>query len=217
MVSLERGCRGLRSFCWSNKEGNWKADQWISSSVWPEGWIRTRQNGSAKMLPDSRSKRRGENQDALGWVARDRHLREQRPAAAGHAGAIEVSRAELQQSVHCSIQCIYGLKCRDLPMPLPLDAAVSTASIQTYSYTIQEYIYIYTHTSIHLYSVRITMKVARWMKSIRRYRDGKSEHYWSLDIIYIPPDSVKCTIQKTPWLNLSIMHKPQNTSTSSLF
>ena len=38
------------------------------------------------------------------------------------------------------------------------------------------------------------MKVARWMKPIRRYRDGKSEHYWPLDIIYIPPDAATCTI-----------------------
>ena len=38
------------------------------------------------------------------------------------------------------------------------------------------------------------MKVARWMMPIRRYRDGKSEHYWPLDIIYIPPDSATCTI-----------------------
>ena len=37
-------------------------------------------------------------------------------------GVIEVSRAELQENVHHLIQCIYGLKCRDLPMPLPLDA-----------------------------------------------------------------------------------------------
>ena len=33
------------------------------------------------------------------------------------------------------------------------------------------------HTSIPLYSVRITFKVGRWMKPIRWYRDGKSEHY----------------------------------------
>ena len=56
------------------------------------------------------------------------------------------------------------------------------------------HIYIYICTSIHIYSVRITMKVARWMKPIRWYRDGKSEHYWLLDIIYIPPDSSTCTI-----------------------
>src|SRR5215216_481940 len=56
------------------------------------------------------------------------------------------------------------------------------------------HIYIYLYTSIHLYSVRITLKVARWMKPIRRYRDGKFEHYWPLDIIYIPPDSATCTI-----------------------
>ena len=61
------------------------------------------------------------------------------------------------------------------------------------------------------------MKVARWMKPIQQYRDGKSEHYWPLDIIYIPPDFSTCTMQKTPWLNLSIMLKPQNTSTSPLF
>lgn len=80
-----------------------------------------------------------ENQESRtpgGWVARDRQLREPRPAAAEHVGAIEVSRAELQENVHRSIQCIYGLKCRDLPMSLPLDAAVSTTTIQTYSYTI---------------------------------------------------------------------------------
>ena len=53
---------------------------------------------------------------------------------------------------------------------------------------------IYIYTSIHLYSVRITLKVAHWMKPIRRYRDGKSEHYWPLHIIYIPPDSATCTI-----------------------
>ena len=53
---------------------------------------------------------------------------------------------------------------------------------------------IYIYTSIHLYSVRITMKVARWMKPMQWYRDGKSEHYWPLDIIYIPPDSATCTI-----------------------
>ena len=38
-------------------------------------------------------------------------------------------------------------------------------------------IYLYIYTSIHIYSVRITMKVAHWMKPIRRYKDGKSEHY----------------------------------------
>ena len=37
---------------------------------------------------------------------------------------------------------------------------------------------IYIYTSIQLYSVRITLKVARWMKPIRQFRDGKSEHYW---------------------------------------
>ena len=71
--------------------------------------------------------------------------------------------------------------------------------------------------SIPLYSVRITFKDGRWMKPIRRCRDGKSEHYWPLDIIYIPPDSAICAIYKTPWLNLIIMHKPQNTSTSPMF
>ena len=39
-----------------------------------------------------------------------------------------------------------------------------------------------------LYSVRITLKDGRWMKLIRQCRDGKSEHYWPLDIINIPPD-----------------------------
>ena len=76
-----------------------------------------------------------------------------------------------------------------------------------------------------LYSVPITLKDGHWMKltrqcrdrQIRWYNDGKFEHYWSLDIIQIPPDFATCTIQKTLWLNLSIMHKPQNTSTSSLF
>ena len=68
-----------------------------------------------------------------------------------------------------------------------------------------------------LYSVPITLKDGRWMKLIRQCRDGKSEHYWSLDIINIPPDSATCTVQKTPWLNLSIMRKNQNTSTSYLF
>ena len=53
---------------------------------------------------------------------------------------------------------------------------------------------IYIYTSIHLYSVWITLKVGRWMKPIRLYRDSKSEHYWPLDIIYIPPDSTTCTI-----------------------
>ena len=53
---------------------------------------------------------------------------------------------------------------------------------------------IYIYTSIHLYSVRITLKVGCWMKPIRRYRDGKSKHYWPLDIMYIPPDSATCTI-----------------------
>ena len=48
-------------------------------------------------------------------------------------------------------------------------------------------------------------------------KDGKFEHYWPLDIIQIPPDFATCIIQKTPWLNLSIMHKHQNTSTSYLF
>ena len=67
---------------------------------------------------------------------------------------------------------------------------------------------------IPLYSVRITLKDGRWMKLIRQCRDGKSEHYWPFDIINIPTDSSRCTIQKTPWLNLSIMHNPQNTSTS---
>ena len=50
-----------------------------------------------------------------------------------------------------------------------------------------------TSISIPLYSVRITLKVGRWMKPIRRYRDGKFEHYWPFDIIYIPPDSATCT------------------------
>ena len=60
---------------------------------------------------------------------------------------------------------------------------------------------------IPLYSVQITLKDGRWMKLIRQCRDGKSEHYWPLDIINIPPDSATCTIKNTPWLNLSIMHK----------
>ena len=64
------------------------------------------------------------------------NLENRRPEAVGHVGVIEVSRAELQENVHHLIQCIYGLKCRDLPMPLPLDAAISIASIQTYSYII---------------------------------------------------------------------------------
>ena len=73
--------------------------------------------------------------------------------------------------------------------------------------------------SLHLYPyvVRIILKDGRWMKPIRRCEDGKSEYYWPLDIIYIPPDFATCTIQKTPWLNLSIMHKTQNTSTSICF
>ena len=51
-----------------------------------------------------------------------------------------------------------------------------------------------TSISIPLYSVRITLKDGHWMKLIRQRRDGKSEHYWSLDIINIPPDSATCTI-----------------------
>ena len=39
-----------------------------------------------------------------------------------------------------------------------------------------------------LYSVPITLKDGRWMKLIRQCIDGKSEHYWPLDIINIPPD-----------------------------
>jgi hypothetical protein len=50
------------------------------------------------------------------------------------------------------------------------------------------------HISIPLYSVRITLKDGGWMKPIRRCRDGKSKHYWPLDIIYIPPDFATCTI-----------------------
>ena len=71
--------------------------------------------------------------------------------------------------------------------------------------------------SIPLYSVRITLKDGRWMRRIRWSKDGKFEHYWPLDIIQIPPDFATCIIQKTPWLNLSIIHKHQNTSTSYLF
>ena len=70
-----------------------------------------------------------------------------------------------------------------------------------------------------LYCVRVTLtlKDGRWMRRIRWSKDGKFEHYWPLDIIQIPPDFATCIIQKTPWLNLSIMHKHQNTSTSYLF
>ena len=79
-------------------------------------------------------------------------------------------------------------------------------------------LYIY-YILYFLYSVRITLtlKDGHWMRPIRWCRAGKFEHYWPLDIIQIPPDFATCTIQKTLWLNLSIMHKPQNTSTSSLF
>ena len=39
-----------------------------------------------------------------------------------------------------------------------------------------------------LYSVPITLKDGRWMKLTRQSEMGKSEHYWPLDIINIPPD-----------------------------
>ena len=85
----------------------------------------------------------------------------------------------------------------------------------TYLY-LYPYIYIYI---IFLYCVRVTLtlKDGRWMRRIRWSKDGKFEHYQSLGIIQIPPDFATCIIQKTPWLNLSIMHKHQNTSTYYLF
>ena len=47
----------------------------------------------------------------------------------------------------------------------------------------------YWHANFwHQTNHALTLKVGRWMKPIRRYKDGKSEHYWPLDIIYIPPD-----------------------------
>ena len=74
------------------------------------------------------------------------------------------------------------------------------------------YPYIYIILYIFLYCVRVTLtlKDGRWMRRIRWSKDGKFEHYWPLDIIQIPPDFATCIIQKTPWLNLSIMHKHQN-------
>ena len=61
------------------------------------------------------------------------------------------------------------------------------------------HIYIYTpiyYILYFLYSVRITLtlKDGRWMRPIRWCRDGKFEHYWPLDIIYIPPNFATCTI-----------------------
>ena len=57
-------------------------------------------------------------------------------------------------------------------------------------------IYIYIIFYIFLYCVRVTLtlKDGGWMRRIRQYKDGKPEHYWPLDIIYIPPDSATCTI-----------------------
>ena len=78
---------------------------------------------------------------------------------------------------------------------------------------------LYVLYFLFLYSAQInlTLKDGHWMRQTRWSKDGKFEHYWPLDIIQIPPDFATCTIQKTPRLNLSIMHKPQNTSTSPLF
>ena len=67
------------------------------------------------------------------------------------------------------------------------------------------HIYIYTPIYIiyFLYCERVTLtlKDGRSMRRIRMSKDGKFEHYWPLDIIYIPPDSATCRIYKTPWFN----------------
>ena len=68
-----------------------------------------------------------------------------------------------------------------------------------------------------LYSVPITLKDGRWMKLTRQCIDRQIRALPTVGYHQHSTRSATCTIQKTPWLNLSIMHKPQNTSTSSLF